>query len=295
MAVSSPSKPLSATFLETRAFDVLLRRCARSFQLSLRVLPASVRPTLSLAYMLARGSDTIADASTAPEFQRLALLRALPDSFPEKCPELDLSGADRELMNVFPQLLAALESLPDSEEVKSVWRTILGAQIFDIERFPSGGDSAPAFPLSPEELSDYTSKVAGSVGEFWTRICFKKIPGYSGRSLEEMLPLAQRFGQGLQLVNILRDRRADAARGRVYIPDERFYAEMQNAAELLDAGREYAAGVVPRLMRSACLLPLELGRKTLALVAEHPLGENLKVPRLEVWGAFLRTLFAKPS
>jgi farnesyl-diphosphate farnesyltransferase len=100
--VSSPSKPLSATFLETRAFDVLLRRCARSFQLSLRVLPASVRPTLSLAYMLARGSDTIADASTAPEFQRLALLRALPDSFPEKCPELDLSGADRELMNVFP-------------------------------------------------------------------------------------------------------------------------------------------------------------------------------------------------
>ena len=226
---------------------------------------------------------------------RLALLRALPDSFPEKCPELDLSGADRELMNVFPQLLAALESLPDSEEVKSVWRTILGAQIFDIERFPSGGDSAPAFPLSPEELSDYTSKVAGSVGEFWTRICFKKIPGYSARAWEEMLPLAQRFGQGLQLVNILRDRRADAARGRVYIPDERFYAEMQNAAELLDAGREYAAGVVPRLMRSACLLPLELGRKTLALVAEHPLGENLKVPRLEVWGAFLRTLFAKPS
>lgn len=290
--MSPAAKPLSATILDTRAFDVLVRRCARSFQLSLRVLPASVRPTLSLAYMLARASDTIADASSAPDFQRLALLRALPDSFPEKCPDLGLSGAERDLLAVFPQLLAAIPALPDSGEILGVWRTILGAQIFDIERFPAAEDGSPAFPLSPEELSDYTAKVAGSVGEFWTRICFKNIPGYANRPLEELLPLAHRFGQGLQLVNILRDRRGDAARGRIYIPDERFYPEMQNAAALLEAGREYAAAVAPRMLRAACLLPLELGTKTLAMVAEHPLGENLKVPRFAVWSAFFRAVFA---
>lgn len=291
--MSSAAKPLSATFLETRAFDVLLRRCARSFQLSLRILPGTVRPTISLAYMLARASDTIADASAAPDFQRLALLRALPDSFPEKCPELGLEGIDRELTLVFPQLLAALGAVPDAGEITNVWRTILAAQIFDIERFPAGGDASAAIPLSPQELEKYTSDVAGSVGEFWTRICHKHLPGYSRRPLEEMLPLAHRFGQGLQLVNILRDRRSDAAKGRIYVPDERFYAEMQNAASLLESGREYAAAVVPRFLHAACLLPLELGIKTLAMVASHPLGENLKVPRHEVWWIFLRAVFAR--
>ena len=67
---------------------------------------------------------------------------------------------------------------------------------------------------------------------------------------------------------------------------------MQNAAALLEAGREYAAAVAPRMLRAACLLPLELGTKTLAMVAEHPLGENLKVPRFAVWSAFFRAVFA---
>ena len=39
----------------------LLRRVSRSFYLSLAVLPPAVRPTIGLAYLLARASDTIAD------------------------------------------------------------------------------------------------------------------------------------------------------------------------------------------------------------------------------------------
>lgn len=280
---------LSLTILDTAGYERLLKKLARTFALSLRILPASIRPPLSLAYMLARSSDTIADASTAPAFQRLALLRALPDSYPEKSPDLGLSGDERDLVARLPDLLKALAALPDAAEIKEAWRVILRGQIFDLERFEPSPDGTTPNPLSPEELVEYTQLVAGSVGEFWTQMCFRHIPDYATKPLEEMLPLARTFGQGLQMVNILRDRRRDADSGRIYIPDERFYPEMQRTAELLKAGELYSSAVTPLALRAACKLPLDLARQTLTLVAEHPLGWRVKVPRHKVWLAFAKS------
>ena len=280
---------LALTVLDTAGYERLLKKLARTFALSLRILPTSIRPALSLAYMLARASDSIADAATAPTFQRLALLRALPDSFPEKSPDLGLTGDERDLVARLPDLLKALDAIPDAAEIKSAWRVILRGQIFDLERFEPSADGEPPQPLSPEELIDYTQLVAGSVGEFWTRLSFRHIPDYATKPLDEMLALAKTFGQGLQMVNILRDRRRDADSGRVYIPDERFYSELQRASELLEAGTQYASAVKPRALRAACKLPLDLARQTLALVAEHPLGLRVKVPRHKVWIAFAKS------
>jgi farnesyl-diphosphate farnesyltransferase len=288
---SSSPHPLTLTVLDTYTFEALLKRVARSFQLSLRILPAPLRPALSLAYMLARASDTIADASTAPDFQRLALLRGLPDLFPDKSPDLGLSGAERELLNLMPRLLEALKTLPEREEIIAQWRIILEGQIFDVERFVASSSETPAAPLTPEELEKYTYLVAGSVGEFWTRLCFKHVPDYSTKPLEEMLPLARRFGQALQFVNILRDRRSDADAGRIYIPDERFYVEMQHVTELLQSASEYTVAIHPRALRAACALPLDLANQTVALVAQHPLGLGVKVPRYKVWLAFVKAFW----
>ena len=290
MAVTSrPPSALSLTILDTAGYERLLKKLARTFALSLRILPASIRPALSLAYMLARASDSIADAATAPAFQRLALLRALPDFFPEKSPDLGLTGNERDLVARLPDLLKALEAMPDAPEIKDAWRIILRGQIFDLERFDPSADGEPPKPLSPEELVEYTQLVAGSVGEFWTRLSFRHIPDYATKPIDEMLPLARTFGQGLQMVNILRDRRRDADSGRVYIPDERFYPEMQRATELLEAGAAYSSAIKPRALRAACKLPLDLARQTLALVAEHPLGLRVKVPRHKVWIAFAKS------
>ena len=288
MTSRTPSS-LSLTILDTAGYERLLKKLARTFALSLRILPASIRPALSLAYMLARASDSIADAATAPTFQRLALLRALPDSFPEKSPDLGLTGDERDLVVRLPDLLKALDAMPAAAEIKDAWRVILRGQIFDLERFEPSADGEPPQPLSPDELVEYTQLVAGSVGEFWTRLSFRHIPDYATKPLDEMLTLARTFGQGLQMVNILRDRRRDADLGRVYIPDERFYPEMQRASKLLEAGQSYASAVKSRTLRAACKLPLDLARQTLALVAEHPLGLRVKVPRYKVWIAFAKT------
>ena len=55
----------------------LLRVTSRSFYLTLRVLPARVRPQIGLAYLLARTTDTIADTEILPLAQRLDALQML--------------------------------------------------------------------------------------------------------------------------------------------------------------------------------------------------------------------------
>src|SRR5438067_1444672 len=55
----------------------LLKQVSRSFYLTLRVLPGAIRPQISLAYLLARASDTIADTALVPAATRLEALRAL--------------------------------------------------------------------------------------------------------------------------------------------------------------------------------------------------------------------------
>ncbi|HTI56205.1 MAG TPA: squalene/phytoene synthase family protein, partial [Verrucomicrobiae bacterium] len=55
----------------------LLRRVSRSFYLSLTVLPPAVRPTIGLAYLLARASDTIADTRLIDRTSRITHLETL--------------------------------------------------------------------------------------------------------------------------------------------------------------------------------------------------------------------------
>ena len=99
------------------------------------------------------------------------------------------------------------------------------------------------------------------------------------------------FGCGLQWVNILRDRQADAAAGRVYVSEENFPGAMRIACENLAAGTRYASLVRPRRLRAACRLPLEIGLRTLDLVDANPRATGLKVGRGFVWRSFVRALW----
>src|SRR5580692_2662628 len=55
----------------------LLRDVSRSFYLTMRILPGPVRRQISLAYLLARTSDTIADTELVDVPSRLQTLSAL--------------------------------------------------------------------------------------------------------------------------------------------------------------------------------------------------------------------------
>ena len=55
----------------------LLKRNSRSFYLTLRALPRAIRPQISIAYLLARTTDTIADTEIVSIGQRLEALDKL--------------------------------------------------------------------------------------------------------------------------------------------------------------------------------------------------------------------------
>lgn len=272
---------------ETEKMLPLLKRVSRSFYLSLRLLPESVRQPLSLAYLLARASDSIADAESVSVELRSRLLGGLPDDWVKDEAPIPAGLPDREkaLLESLPQLLQQLDASRDRAEILDVWKIILSGQIYDLQRFGTG-----ASPLTLEEAVRYTGLVAGCVGNFWTLVCFKRVPGYSGESSDVMCRLGYDFGCGLQWVNILRDRHADAAAGRVYVTEADFPEAMRIARENLEAGARYASLVRPRRLRAACRLPLEIGLRTLDLVDANPQAARLKVGRGVVWLSLARAL-----
>lgn len=258
----------------------LLRGVSRSFYLTIRLLPSRVREPISLGYLLARASDSIADTSAADVEHRVEALRQLrnggvaPDAVAALA-EKQSAPAEAELLRRLPDLLKMLEHSPARERLEWVWAHILRGQIFDLERFNGNAE-----PLSPEELDEYTFLVAGCVGEFWTRLCAERLPGFSKRPLDELVSLGVAYGKGLQLVNILRDRRGDAAIGRVYVTDERFVEAKAQAAAGLEAGMRWVAAVDNRRVRFACLPPARIGLETLARI--EPDSGPVKISRRDV-------------
>jgi farnesyl-diphosphate farnesyltransferase len=265
----------------------ILRRTSRSFDLTIRLLPRAVRGEVALAYLLARATDTLADTSSAPTERRSAILRSARASL-EK-PAIDgydatdwqdhqRDPAERRLLALLPELWSRLHA-GSNRLVRDVLGHILEGQMFDLERF---GPGSP--PLTPDELARYTWLVAGSVGEFWTDLCAARLVDFSRAPLEVMRRRGAHYGQGLQLVNILRDRRMDAALGRVYVTESEVPRWTKQARASLDKGAQYCSDLRSGRLRYATLLPALLGWRTLALCAEQALGllTPAKVPRHEL-------------
>jgi farnesyl-diphosphate farnesyltransferase len=203
----------------------ILRRTARSFYLTIRFLPRAVRQDVALAYLLARATDTLADTVSAPDGDKVSVLRAARASLGRA----EIAGYDatawarhhrdaveRNLLLALPALWRRMQERDETVRamMAAVMDRILEGQIFDLERF-----GPEAEPLTDAELERYTYLVAGSVGEFWTDLCAARLPDFSGGSPEVQRTRARHYGQALQLVNILRDRRMDTALGRAYLTE----------------------------------------------------------------------------
>ena len=268
----------------------ILERTSRSFYLTLRLLPRSVRADASLGYLLARATDTIADTSTHPVAVRADMLRAAAASLgqgtiagydPAVWSAAQRDPAERELLAGLPDLWRRMASrpAPARERLVRVMKHIIDGQIMDLERF---GPGAP--PLDDAELERYTFLVAGSVGEFWTELCDAEMRDFASSPSEKMRAHARRYGQALQLVNIIRDRRMDAALGRVYVSEREVPRRAAQAREWLAESVPYCAALRSGRLRYATLLPALLGWRTLALETSRVPGvlTPAKVPRSEV-------------
>lgn len=282
---------MARQFLDELGGDVLAS-VSRSFYLSLRFLPGDLRAPISLAYLLARTSDTIADSKGAPTAIRIEELRRFQIAIangeisgePNLLPD---SESERLLLKQSGRLIDWLNALApeDRADIRAVLAKIIRGQEMDLVWFEDRSSLERG-----EQLEEYTYLVAGSVGEFWTRQCFRHVPNVASLTESEMLQLGCQFGKGLQLVNILRDLPEDLKAGRCYLPggevDARSLSHwIARAVNLLDAGFKYIDATASWRLRVATLLPWLLGMKTLALVkAQSPLEatHRLKVSRSEL-------------
>jgi farnesyl-diphosphate farnesyltransferase len=300
----------------------LLASVSRSFYLTLKALPKQLREPISLAYLLARTADTIADTSQVPAGVRLSSLEQFAglisgdtnqkDGFVEQLAadfqQHQTDQAEARLMQRASEALQWLASMSGSrlQAIRSVLKHIIDGQRADIVRFPGSGELSSLATAS--ELENYTWQVAGCVGEFWTELCFSEMdeafmPGSEPQALKE---LGASYGKGLQLVNILRDLGKDRDLGRCYFPKEEWSAlgltesDVQQspahirpvweqwavkADEWLRAGIDYVVQLQHPRLRYATALPVLLGIRTLASLraaSDAELEKGVKIGRLDV-------------
>jgi farnesyl-diphosphate farnesyltransferase len=213
----------------------ILKNVSRSFYLSLRVLPGSVRKQVSLAYLFCRIADTIADTAIFPRCQRLQILRAFRKQFLLATPSFeDLKQlratllprrAQQEAYQLFYHLPACFHlfvrlSAVDRQLVRELVLTLTHGMEMDLQYFP--GETTSTVQSFPDMaiLDLYTYYVAGVVGEFWTKIHKVYMQGRQPHTFQNLYALGIRFGQGLQMTNLLKDLGKDLSIGRCYLPRE---------------------------------------------------------------------------
>ena len=297
----------------------LLKSVSRSFYLTLAILPANVRPQLSVAYLYARAADSIADTTIMPSAARLhyltqfrrwavephrntAVLREIQEALSPVGPQ----SAERILLERLQECAWVVESFSnrDQDLIRGVVDTLTSGMELDLRSFPGDSREALMALQTQSDLDRYVYHVAGCVGDFWTRLMSIHRPAFGRWDVDSMAALGIRFGKGLQLTNVLRDMPKDLRRGRCYIPEAllrelalrpsdlldpavlpRFKPLLNQllrvALEHLDQGWLYTMAIPRRewRVRLACVWPILFALKTLRRVS---LSAHVLDPQLTI-------------
>ncbi|MDT3395867.1 presqualene diphosphate synthase HpnD [Streptomyces sp. B1866] len=190
------SAPVLAAY---RYCEAVTGQQARNFAYGIRLLPTGKRHAMSALYAFSRRVDDIGDGPLGADAKRarLAATRALLDRI--RAGEVEEDDTDPVAVALahaarhFPIPLGGLDELIDGVLMDVAGRTY---ETWD-------------------DLSGYCRCVAGAIGRLSLGV-FGTVPG--ARDAARAPEYADTLGLALQLTNILRDVREDAASGRVYLP-----------------------------------------------------------------------------
>ncbi len=276
--------------------DDLLMKTSRTFALAIPMLPEPTRREVSVAYLLFRIADTFEDATTWPRAERIAALHAFSDAVTR----VDVEGLKAltarwmakpphqhagylELLRLTPEVVGTLSAMsPGARDVliKHTVRTSKG-----MAEIVARGDAQGNLQLqSVDDLKAYCYIVAGIVGELLTDVFLHDAPQLA--SVRDALTSNMvQFGEGLQLVNILKDSGDDAKDGRAYLPKGVDRDEVLDLARHdLDCASKYIdalqRGGAPKGYLGFTGISVMLARAALKVLEND--GPGAKVSRLEV-------------
>jgi farnesyl-diphosphate farnesyltransferase len=307
----------------------ILRSVSRSFYLSIRFLPAQLREPVALAYLLARTTDTVADTARIAGSVRMETLKMMANGIQGTASRevvvdlvasfvsLQENAPERKLLESLRDCLEWLEHIEvaDRDDIRVVLEKITKGQMLDLQRFNNPKEVHALGTAA--DLDEYTYLVAGCVGEFWTRLCFRHVCNFASLSEDQMVALGRRYGMALQLINVLRDAGSDLRAGRCYFPEYELSAAHLTAAQILsepvrfqpiyrtwlekaktglECGMQYSTAIQKRRMRAATVLPALIGARTLTLLREagaDALHRGIKVSHSEVRRMIVQSIFTR--
>jgi len=227
--------------------QVITRRSASNLALAFCLLPRAKRDAMAVLYAFCREVDDVADEDAVPVAERRAQLAAWRADLRRACeggvPEFVVNRELQPVIGQFKLPFALFDELLQGCEMD-----------LDQTRYETYA-----------ELELYCHRVASVVG-----LLSIEIFGYRN---PDCRIYAEHLGKALQLTNILRDVRADAERGRIYLPREELRKFKVTEVEILRheySGRfaELAASVARRArdfyQRAREALPVEDRRAMVA-------------------------------
>jgi phytoene synthase len=203
----------------------ITRKSASNLALAFILLPRFRRDAMSALYAFCREVDDVADEDSVPVEQRREQLSAWREDIQRACgDQTPRMATNRELQAVISQFGLKFELF--DEVIKGCEMDLVTLRYHDYE-----------------ELELYCYRVASAVG----LLCID-IFGYREPATRDY---AIYLGKALQLTNILRDVKNDAARGRIYLPQtelKRFGVSEQEVLDSVysDRYRELAQHVAAR-------------------------------------------------
>lgn len=308
--------------------DAILPKVSRTFALTIPQLPEPLRCVVTNAYLLCRIADTIEDESALAveqkqHFHELFLAAVSGDADGEDFghelePLLTVNAldAERDLVRNCGSVLAITRTFTPAQQ--SALFHCLTVMCHGMPRYQRHA-SVDGLP-DQASLDRYCYCVAGVVGEALTEL-FSDYSQPVAEQHERMLRLGVSFGQGLQMVNILKDFWEDYGRGVCWLPQSVFRKAGIDLGSIVRGhcqpgfGKAYAhlIGLAHRHLRNGfeytllipdaesgvrrfCLLALALALQTLQRIHQHPdftSGQDVKVSRRTVTNTLIMTrLFA---
>jgi phytoene synthase len=187
----------------------LTKKSASNLALAFILLPREKRDAMSALYAFCRAVDDVADEDSVPTEKRREQLAAWRADIRRACenkkPEFILNQEFQPVIRQFKLPFALFDEL------------IKGCEM-DLEKLRYENF---------DELELYCHRVASVVG-----LLSIEIFGYQNPACHDY---AVYLGKALQLTNILRDVKNDAARGRIYLPQSELKKFNVTEAEILDS------------------------------------------------------------
>lgn len=223
--VSFSEEPMSTESLYDH-----LNKVSRSFAITIPLMSGPLKDCVSLAYLLCRIVDTVEDDAKANTVDKITWLSDISflagDDFAdkdvlfrlkEKALELCSEGSNAEyvaLLHDMDKAVNLLETYDDDiKEIVCHAVAILAHGMASNLRKTLDEDEKGICNL--DDVDNYCYFVAGVIGEMLAELF-----ALYNRDVNknELMELAVSFGEGLQLINILRDRAKDAQRGALFLP-----------------------------------------------------------------------------